>query len=186
MGKLKKLFYSIFFVEIVKGLALTFKHLFVKSITIQYPHEKPVLSQNYRGMLCLLKYDDGTDKCVGCSLCEAVCPSHTILVVGSEEEGHPLKRHAKEFYIDITRCVFCGFCVEACPVDALGMTQEFEFATANKRDLVLDKQTLLAIGERSFPTPPPPKPAFVTSCEGDQFLDAAKAGNYPMNKGIGN
>ncbi len=152
--------------------------MFVKSVTLQYPHVKPDLPQNYRGMLCLLRYDDGTDKCVGCSLCEAACPSHTILVVGSEEEGNPLKRYAKEYYIDITRCVFCGFCVEACPVDALGMTQEFEFATTDKRNLVLDKQTLLAIGDRGFPNPPP-KPAFMTSCEGDQFLEAAKAKGYP-------
>jgi len=181
MKTLKKVLYSLFFIEILKGLSLTFKHIFVKSVTLQYPHVKPDLPENYRGMLCLLRYDDGTDKCVGCSLCEAVCPSHTILVVGAEEEGNPLKRHAKEFYIDITRCVFCGFCVTACPVDALGMTQEFEFATADKRDLVLDKETLLAIGDKGFPNRPP-KPAFMTSCEGDVFLEAAKAKGYPQKK----
>jgi NADH-quinone oxidoreductase subunit I len=178
-----KLLKSIFFIEILQGLGVTFKHMFVKSVTVQYPHEKPVLPPSFRGMLCLLRYEDGTDKCVGCALCEAACPSHTILVVGSEEERHPLKRYAKEFYIDITRCVFCGFCVEACPVDALGMTQEYEFSTANKRDLVLDKPTLLAIGDKGFPNRPP-KPAFLTSCEGDQFLEAAKAKGYPMNKGV--
>jgi NADH-quinone oxidoreductase subunit I len=42
-------------------------------------------------------------------------------------------------------------CVEACPVDALGMTREYEWAVYDKRQLLLNKQQLLAIGDRSFP-----------------------------------
>lgn len=53
--------------------------------------------------------------------------------------------------MDMTRCLFCGLCVDACPVDALGMTREFEWAVYDKRQLHLNKQQLLAIGDRSFP-----------------------------------
>src|SRR2546427_7368482 len=102
-------------------------------------------------MIALLKYDDDTEKCVGCDLCEAACPSRVITVISSEVEGEPMKRYAKEYYMGMTRCLFCGLCVQACPVDALAMTTEYEWAKYNKRDLRLNKEQLLALGDRNFP-----------------------------------
>lgn len=122
-----------------------------KAITLQYPHEKRDLPGTYRGMIALLKYDDGTEKCVGCDLCEAACPSRVITVISAEVEGEPMKRYAREYSMDMTRCLFCGLCVDACPVDALAMTKEFAWARYNKRDLRLDKPQLLALGDRNFP-----------------------------------
>ncbi len=141
------------FYELAVGMKGTLSHLIhYKPITLQYPHEKRILSDNYRGMLALLRYDDGTDKCVGCDLCEAACPSRVITVVSAEVPGEPTKRYAEAYSMDMTRCLFCGLCVQACPVDALGMTREYEWAVYDKRDLLLNKQQLLAIGDRSFPT----------------------------------
>jgi NADH-quinone oxidoreductase subunit I len=151
MKKIKKILNDLFFLEILKGLVLTFKHLFVGTVTIQYPREKRKLPVGYRGLLSLLRYDDGVEKCVGCALCEAVCPSRCITVKSAEVEGEPLKRYAREFYIDITRCVFCGWCVDACPVNALAMTPEYEYAVYNKRELIFDKQKLLSMGDKFFP-----------------------------------
>ena len=92
----------------------TLTHLLhYKPITLQYPHEKRNLPDNYRGMLALLRYDDGTEKCVGCDLCEAACPSRVIRVVSAEVPGEPTKRYSKEYYMDMTRCLFCGMCVDA-------------------------------------------------------------------------
>ena len=140
------------FYELAVGMKSTMSHLIhYKPITLQYPHEKRVLPDNYRGMLALLRYDDGTDKCVGCDLCEAACPSRVITVVSDEVPGEPVKRYAKEYSMDMTRCLFCGMCVQACPVDALAMTREYEWAVYDKRELFLNKQQLLAIGDRSFP-----------------------------------
>ena len=140
------------FYELLVGMKATLTHLLnYKPITLQYPHEKRLLPDNYRGMLALLRYDDGTAKCVGCDLCEAACPSRVIRVVSGEVPGEPTKRYSKEYYMDMTRCLFCGLCVDACPVDALGMTREFEWAVFDKRQLHLNKQQLLAIGDRSFP-----------------------------------
>lgn len=140
------------FYELALGMKSTMSHLIhYKPITLQYPHEKRILPDNYRGMLALLRYDDGTDKCVGCDLCEAACPSRVITVVSAEVPGEPVKRYAKEYYMDMTRCLFCGMCVQACPVDALAMTREYEWAVYDKRELLLNKQQLLAIGDRSFP-----------------------------------
>lgn len=138
--------------EIVMSMATTLRHLlFYKPFTVQYPHEKPLLPESFRGMLALLRYDDGTEKCVGCDLCEAACPSRVITVTSAEVPGEPTKRYAKAYTMDMTRCLFCGLCVAACPVDALGMTREYEWSVYDKRDLVLNKQQLLAIGDRAFP-----------------------------------
>src|SRR5207245_10445223 len=122
-----------------------------KAVTLQYPHERRALPGTYRGMIALLKYDDDTEKCVGCDLCEAACPSRVITVISSEVEGEPMKRYAKEYYMDMTRCLFCGLCVQACPVDALAMTTAYVWATYNMRALSLDKEQLLALGDRHFP-----------------------------------
>jgi len=140
------------FYEIAVGMKATLMHLVhYKPVTLQYPHEKPTLSDNYRGMLALLRYDDGTEKYVGCDLCEAACPSRVISVISAEVPGEPTKRYAREYYMDMTRCLFCGMCVQACPVDALGMTREYEWSVYDKRGLLLNKQQLLAIGDRAFP-----------------------------------
>jgi NADH-quinone oxidoreductase subunit I len=145
---LKELFDKAVLREILDGLKTTFKHLFVKSVTFQYPHEKRAIPDAHRGALCLLRYDDGAERCVGCDLCEAACPSRCIKVVSEEDPETPLRRIATEFYIDITKCVFCGFCVEACPVNALAMTKMYEYSTANKRDLIFDKAKLYQIGDQ--------------------------------------
>ncbi len=131
------------FYELAVGMKLTLGHLLhYKPVTLQYPHEKRILPDNYRGMLAL----------VGCDLCEAACPSRVIAVVSAEVPGEPTKRYAREYSMDMTRCLFCGLCVQACPVDALAMTREYEWAVSDKRDLFLDKQQLLAIGDRTFRT----------------------------------
>ncbi len=147
----KKLLHNVLFKEIVKGLKTTFSHYFVKEVTVQYPHAKVPLPDTHRGALCLLKYEDGKERCVGCDLCEAACPSHCIRVVSAvEEEENEVVRYATEFDIDITKCVFCGFCVEACPVNALGMTKIYEYSTNNKRDLIFDKPKLYEIGDLAY------------------------------------
>jgi len=168
----------IFLSEILRGLFLTARHLFVRTVTVQYPHQKPDVSKRFRGVMSLLRYQDGSEKCVGCGLCEAACPSEVIKVVSAEQEGTPLKRYAREYWFDLSKCVFCGFCVEACPVDALAMTPNYEYATTNKRDLRLSKETLLGLGDRYFPTQPP-KPAFVGSCESEMYLLSAQQKGYP-------
>ena len=176
-----RLLKTIFLVEILQGLALTARHLFVRPVTRQYPHDKPEVAKRFRGVMSLLRYRDGGEKCVGCGLCEVACPSNVIKVVSAELEGTPLKRYAREYWFDLSRCVFCGFCVEACPVDALAMTPNYEYSTTNKRDLHLSKETMLALGDRYFPNQPP-KPAYVGSCESEMYLLAAKQKHYPSKQ----
>jgi|SRR5579863_2412975 len=148
MPILKKVLDAVFFREILGALRLTFRHMFVREVTFQYPHVKRDIPDTRRGALCLLRYDDGTERCVGCDLCEAACPSHCIKVVSAErQEGGVLVRFARAFDIDMTKCVFCGFCVEACPVNALGMTKMYEYSSEDKRTLLFRKEKLYHIGE---------------------------------------
>ncbi|MGH7255519.1 MAG: NADH-quinone oxidoreductase subunit NuoI [Nitrospirales bacterium] len=144
----KKVLHAMLFDEIWDAMKVTFKHMFHRPITFQYPREQRTIPDSHRGALGLLRYDDGQERCVGCDLCEAACPSHCIKVVSEEDPNRPLLRYASEFYIDITKCVFCGYCVEACPVNALAMTKMYEYSTHDKRSLLFDKTRLYEIGER--------------------------------------
>jgi NADH-quinone oxidoreductase subunit I len=144
----KQILRAALFYEIWDAMKVTFKHMFHKPITFQYPREQRTLPDTHRGALALLRYEDHRERWVGCDLCEAACPSRCIKVISSEDAERPLQRFASEFYIDITKCVFCGYCVEACPVNALAMTKVYEFSTHDKRTLLFDKKRLYEIGER--------------------------------------
>ncbi|MEK7797826.1 MAG: NADH-quinone oxidoreductase subunit NuoI, partial [Nitrospirota bacterium] len=145
---LREVWDALSFSEIRTAMKVVLKHMFVKPVTFQYPREKRTIPDAHRGALGLLRYDDGAERCVGCDLCEAACPSRCIKVVSAENPDRPLSRVATEFYIDITKCVFCGYCVEACPVNALAMTKMYEYSTADKRELIFDKKKLYAVGEQ--------------------------------------
>lgn len=148
----KKLFKILIFSEILQGLRLTLKHLLKGKVTTElYPHQKPNLPDGWRGAIVHLRYDDGTEKCVGCALCEAACPSHCITVISAERPDLPQKRIAETYILDMTKCVFCGFCVQACPVNALASSKEYELATTDKRELVMTKETMLTLGDKYFP-----------------------------------
>ena len=144
----RKIVEGALFHEIRDAMKVTFKHMFYRPITFQYPREQRAIPDAHRGALGLLRYDDGSERCVGCDLCEAACPSHCIKVVSAEDKSRPLQRYATEFYIDVTKCVFCGYCVEACPVNALAMTKMYEYSTHDKRTLLFDKKRLYEIGDR--------------------------------------
>jgi len=139
---------AVLFREIWNAMKVTFKHMFHRPMTFQYPREKRTIPDAHRGALGLLRYDDGRERCVGCDLCEVACPSRCIKVISEEDKSLPLQRVATEFYIDITKCVFCGYCVEACPVNALAMTKLYEYSTHDKRTLLFDKKRLYDIGEQ--------------------------------------
>ena len=75
INKTKKIIKSLFLVEIIKGLSITGKKLFKKPITVQYPDEKTPQSSRFRGLHALRRYPNGEERCIGCKLCEAVCPA---------------------------------------------------------------------------------------------------------------
>jgi NADH-quinone oxidoreductase subunit I len=127
-------------VPLLKGLKITLSHLFKKPVTLLYPEEKPTLSPNFRG-LHALKVSHDRAKCVACYLCPTVCPAKCITVEAGEDSNHD--KYADVYEIDMLRCIFCGYCVEACPVDALKMTEEFELANYSRSNFIYTKERLL-------------------------------------------
>ena len=145
MKKLKKIFESLFLLEIFKGLRVTGKKLFNKSITIQYPEEKTPQSSRFRGLHALRKYPNGEERCIGCKLCEAVCPALAISI--DTERRDDGTRRTTKYEIDLFKCVYCGFCEEACPTDAIVETRIFEFHFENRNENIIKKDQLLKIGD---------------------------------------
>jgi NADH-quinone oxidoreductase subunit I len=127
-------------VPLIKGLKITLSHLFKKPVTLLYPEERPTLSPNFRG-LHALKVSHDRAKCVACYLCPTVCPAKCITVEAGEDKNHD--KFADVYEIDMLRCIFCGYCVEACPVDALKMTEEFELANYSRSNFIYTKERLL-------------------------------------------
>ena len=143
---LSKLFKSLFLLEILKGLSITGKKLFKKPITVQYPEEKTPQSSRFRGLHALRRYPNGEERCIGGKLCEAVCPALAI-TIDTEMRSDGTRRTTK-YDIDLFKCIYCGFCEEACPVDAVVETKIFEFHFESRNEKIINKEQLLKIGDK--------------------------------------
>ena len=146
-----------YFPAILKGMALTFSHIFRKRVTLNYPEERMALPSGYRGAPILLTGLDGHEKCTSCKLCEFICPPRAIRIVAEETELEKEKR-PKEFDIDMGLCIFCGYCQEVCPVEAIWLKDEYEMADYDRTNLIFDKEQLLARGRKAPYLPGKEKP----------------------------
>ena len=133
---------------IAKGMSITLKELFQPTITEAYPDGPAQLEQRYRGTHVLQRDENGLEKCVACFLCSAACPVSCIYIEAAEntaeERYSGSERYAKVYNIDYSRCIFCGYCVEACPTDAITHGHGFETASYNTSTLIMRKEQLLA------------------------------------------
>jgi NADH-quinone oxidoreductase subunit I len=146
LERIRDFFKTFMLLELVKGMALTGRHLFARKITIRFPEEKTPQSPRFRGLHALRRYPNGEERCIGCKLCEAVCPALAI-TIETAERGDGTRRTTR-YDIDLTKCIFCGFCEESCPVDSIVETRIFEYHGERRGDLYFTKDMLLAVGDR--------------------------------------
>jgi NADH-quinone oxidoreductase subunit I len=144
--------------EIARGLMTTFRELISKPVTIQYPEQKRPVRTRFKGRHVLKRYDNGLEKCIGCSLCSAACPADAIFVESAEntddERYSPGERYARVYEINMLRCIFCGYCEDACPTEAIVLGDNYELSFYDRRSSIYAKEMLLEpVTEAGKPTP---------------------------------
>ena len=111
------------------GMAIPIKYFFMKTATTQYPEQRKVISNRFRGLLI-----NDVPRCIVCELCAKVCPVKCITIQKVRKEDK--KFYALQYDIDISTCLFCGLCTEACPTECLSMEGGYEGSVYQRKDLV--------------------------------------------------
>lgn len=148
---------NLFLSDFVRGFFLNFLNIYNKKVTINYPFEKSALSTRFRGQHALRRYSNGEERCIACKLCEAICPALAITIESDDVNTDATDldavlnldhmRRTTRYDIDMTKCIFCGFCQEACPVDAIVEGPNFEYSVESHDELLYNKSVLLELGD---------------------------------------
>ena len=112
---------------ILKGMMITFRHIFKKKATVRYPEQTRPIAPVYRGVHVLKRDEQGRENCTACGLCAVACPAEAITMDAAEREKgeehlYREEKYAARYEINMLRCIFCGLCEEACPKDAIYLT----------------------------------------------------------------
>ncbi len=119
-----------------QGLSVTFDHMQRRPVTVQYPYEKLIPSERYRGRIHF-----EFDKCIACEVCVRVCPIN-LPVVDWEFDKASKKKKLNHYSIDFGVCIFCANCIEFCPTNCLSATEEYELSTYDRHELNFDNVAL--------------------------------------------
>ena len=164
--------------EILAGMKITLKHLLGKRkgrdhFVLQYPEERREAPETYahgqkaglnlridtyRGLHRLNRDEKGNVACVACFMCATACPANCIAIEGAEAPWDYREKYPTRFEIDELRCIYCGMCEEACPVNAIELAYEYDKVGMSRSEMVLHKEELLAVYDRTKGRKPRPNP----------------------------
>ena len=138
----------LYLINIIKGMMITFSHMFKKQPTIRYPEQKREFSPVFRGLHVLNRDEEGRERCTACGLCAVACPAEAITMEAAErvegEEGlYREEKYAAKYEINMLRCIFCGLCEDACPKDAIYLSETFAPANFTRKGFIYGKPDLL-------------------------------------------
>ena len=138
----------LYLINIIKGMMITFSHMFKKQPTIRYPEQKRKFSPVFRGLHVLNRDEEGRERCTACGLCAVACPAEAITMEAAErmegeENIYREEKYAAKYEINMLRCIFCGLCEEACPKDAIYLSETFAPANYTRKGFIYDKNDLL-------------------------------------------
>ncbi len=148
---------KLYFPALIGGFAVTIRHFLVsvlggksRRVTMEYPEQKWQVPAGYRGAPTLVRDQFGREKCVGCQLCEFVCPPRAITITPGElpadARNGKIEKYSKKFEINMLRCIYCGLCEEVCPEQAIFLRQDYAFTGSTRQELIHDKTRLLELG----------------------------------------
>ena len=140
----------LYLINIIKGMFITFSHMFKKQPTIRYPEQKREFSPVFRGLHVLNRDEAGRERCTACGLCAVACPAEAITMEAAERQDgeenlYREEKYAEIYEINMLRCIFCGLCEEACPKDAVYLTISKELVPSNydREDFIFGKDKLV-------------------------------------------
>ena len=133
---------------IATGMGITFKHMFKKPATVDYPVVKREMAPVYRGQHVLKRDENGAERCTACGLCALACPAEAITMTAAERKTGEEKLYREEKYaavyeINMLRCIFCGLCEEACPKEAIFLTDKTVPSTFERDEFIYGKNVLV-------------------------------------------
>ena len=138
----------LYLVAIFKGMLITFSHIFKKRPTINYPEKTRPFSPVFRGLHILNRDAEGRENCTACGLCAVACLAEVITMEAAErqtgeENLYREEKYAAKYEINMLRCIFCGLCEEACPKDAIYLSETFAPADYQRKQFIYKKEELL-------------------------------------------
>ncbi len=149
-------------IGVLRSLGATMSTMMRKPVTIQYPTQHRKVPERDRAFPILLwDFEHDESFCTGCHACERACPVECMTVTMKDNpkfaEGESKRRKIlDEFYIDYGRCMRCNICVEVCNFDAIAMNNTWvghELSTVDRKDLVMDRDQLLAMSKTQLIRP---------------------------------
>ena len=161
----------------LRSMGTTFRNFFRRPTTVRYPQVKRPIPGQWRGGTFALTYDPQTDEenCIGCRLCEYICPSQIIEVTlrkGDKRENGVGATYCDEFTLDFEACMQCELCVQVCPTDAIVMTRSLADCTYTREELFLSKERLLDHGRTLIERPD--DTSFATGTRLREWTDASR------------
>ncbi|MFM6983476.1 MAG: NuoI/complex I 23 kDa subunit family protein [Chitinophagaceae bacterium] len=137
-----------YFPAILSGMAITFKHIFMRKATVKYPEQTREFAPVYRGQHVLKRDEAGAERCTACGLCAVSCPAEAITMTAAErqkgeESLYREEKYASKYEINMLRCIFCGLCEEACPKEAIFLTDRIVPSTFERDSFIYGKDKLV-------------------------------------------